>query len=63
MALRKNQVSHTPTITFIIFPIISVDVSMKTCGPKEESGFTHAYNHIYYVPYNFSGCVYEDVWP
>ena len=54
-----------PTMSkcFIMFPIISVDLSMKTCGPKEESGFTHAYNHIYYVPYNFSGCVYEDVWP
>ena len=54
MALRKNQVSHTPTITFIIFPIISVDVSMKTCGPKEESGFTHAYNEepITFIPGN-----------
>ena len=53
MDFKRGLDAHDCVIVpFII--VISVDVSMKTCGAKEGSGYTHSYNDepITFVPGN-----------
>ena len=54
MDLKRGSPAPDAHVIIPFDIVISVDVSMKTCGAKEGSGYTHSYNDepITFVPGN-----------